>query len=68
VRCGLDSTGSGWGLTADFCQQDNEPSCFIRAGNPLTSWETINFCERRYTMESGSCNTDLKSDLLTCQL
>jgi hypothetical protein len=36
-RCGLDSSGSGQGPFAGFCEHDNEPSSYIKGGNFLTS-------------------------------
>jgi hypothetical protein len=34
--CGLESTGSEWGLVAGSCEHGNEPSGFIKERNFLT--------------------------------
>jgi hypothetical protein len=31
-RCGLDASGCGCGLVAGSCEQDNEPSGFLKTG------------------------------------
>jgi hypothetical protein len=36
-KCRLDSSGSGSGLMANFCEHDNEPSGSIKVGNLLNS-------------------------------
>jgi hypothetical protein len=34
-RCGLDSSGSGWGPVAGSCEEGNEPSGSIEGGEFL---------------------------------
>jgi hypothetical protein len=34
-RCGLDSSGSGWGPVAGFCEHGNEHLGYINVGNFL---------------------------------
>jgi hypothetical protein len=31
-KCGLDSTGSGWGPVVGCCEHGNEPSGSVRGG------------------------------------
>lgn len=43
MRCGLHLCGSGWGPVAGFCENGNEHSGSIKAGNVLPTWVTISF-------------------------
>jgi hypothetical protein len=35
-KCGLDSSGSGYGIMAGPCEHDNRPAGSIKAGRLLT--------------------------------
>jgi hypothetical protein len=53
-RCGVDASGSGYGLVAGSCQHGNEPSGSIKSGSCFASSVTISF-SRRTVLRGVSC-------------
>jgi hypothetical protein len=45
-ECGLDSSGTGYGIVAGSCEHDNKYSSSIKVTNFLTSVECVNFAAR----------------------
>lgn len=45
-RCGLYSSGSGYGQVAEFCEHCHKISCSIKCVKYFTIWETVSFSIR----------------------
>jgi hypothetical protein len=45
-RCGLKSSGSGWGPVAGSCEHDNEPSGSIKGGDFLYKLSDCQFLKK----------------------